>query len=91
LTVVPLAPIPMQPDATGIDTADPSVQINSIDEALATLVQMRLQIEQHETSIWLLARQTDELRQQIRQFNAETLRVANRAAPAPRTIPGIRG
>jgi hypothetical protein len=83
----------MRPDATGINPAlsDASAQNSSIDEALAGLVQVRLDIERHETSIWLLTRQADELREQIRQFNAEPLRVANRPAPAPRTIPGIRG
>lgn len=45
-------------------------QLSQTDEALARLAALRIEIERHESEIWCLTREADELRAQIRIANA---------------------
>jgi hypothetical protein len=51
--------------------------IPGVDAALARLAQVRLERERHETAIWCLEREADELRAQIRLANAKAPGVGN--------------
>jgi hypothetical protein len=43
----------------------------SIDGAMARLAQIRVEIEGHATAVWILEREADELRYQVRAHNAK--------------------
>jgi len=43
----------------------------SVDDAMARLAEIRAAIERHATETWLLEREADELRYQVRLFNAK--------------------
>jgi uncharacterized protein Yka (UPF0111/DUF47 family) len=45
----------------------------SIDDALARLAQIRAEIEGHANAIWILEREADELRAQVRIHHAKPL------------------
>lgn len=42
-----------------------------LDEALTRLAQVRIERERHEAAVWCLEREADELRAQIRLWNAK--------------------
>jgi SMC interacting uncharacterized protein involved in chromosome segregation len=44
----------------------------SIDEVLARLSEIRIEIERHEAQVWCLKHEADQLRHQVRAFNAKT-------------------
>lgn len=43
----------------------------SIDDAMARLAEIRAEIEEHATAVWLLEREADELRYQVRVHHAK--------------------
>jgi hypothetical protein len=43
----------------------------SLDEALARLAQIRVEAERHATAVWILEREADELRYQVRAHHAK--------------------
>jgi hypothetical protein len=43
----------------------------SLDEALQRLAQVRIEIERHESDVWCLEREADELRARVRFLNAQ--------------------
>lgn len=45
--------------------------VPSLDDALARLAQIRVETERHATAMWLLEREADELRYQVRAHNAK--------------------
>jgi hypothetical protein len=45
--------------------------VTPIEDTLARLSQIRVEIERHATDIWLLEREAEELRHQVRLINAK--------------------
>jgi hypothetical protein len=52
--------------------------MSTLDEALARLAKIRMEIERHEAEVWCLEREADELKARVRVLNAQ--QPAERAA-----------